>query len=68
MEEKQEVTQPRMVRVAEFCRRYGVRRETVWRWRRAGLVKSVVIGSTVFILDDIAARTTEQAVAAKGGV
>lgn len=36
---------------AEFAERYGVRKETLWRWCQAGILKKTVIGGKVYYKD-----------------
>ena len=35
----------------EFAARYGVRKETLWRWCQAGILKKTVIGGKVYYKD-----------------
>jgi excisionase family DNA binding protein len=36
-----------LLTTSEVCERLRVTRQTVWRWRKAGLLPAIVIGGTV---------------------
>ena len=35
----------------EFAARHGVRKETLWRWCKAGILKKTVVGGKVYYKD-----------------
>jgi predicted DNA-binding transcriptional regulator AlpA len=38
-------------RQLEVCRALGISKATFWRWRKAGLIRVVYIGSMAFVTD-----------------
>ena len=51
VQEQQHVKREELYTPTQFAQRHGVDRSTLWRWRKAGLLKATIVGTKTYYKD-----------------